>query len=242
MLKAVLFDLDDTLLGNDVDIFLPNYYAILGQFAESYLPSDLFLRELKLGVEAMILNVDSTLSLRDVLWHHLAQSTGVDAQTLEKHLDEFYRGPFHQLRAYTEKRPFALQLVHYCLEHNLDVVVATNPLFPRIAIEARLAWAGLPVEQYDFTLVTSYENMHAAKPNPAYYAEILDKLDCLPAQALMVGNDWQNDIVPAHGLGLQTCWLAVNGEPLPDDLPVLYGRSLQDIHKLLVTQLEPEAA
>ena len=27
MLKAVLFDLDDTLLGNDMDRFLPGYFA-----------------------------------------------------------------------------------------------------------------------------------------------------------------------------------------------------------------------
>ena len=53
-------------------------------------------------------------------------------------------------------------------------------MFPHQAVEARLAWAGVPVTEYPYTLVTSYENMHAAKPHQAYYQEILAKIGCRP--------------------------------------------------------------
>ncbi len=238
MLKAVLFDLDDTLLGNDMDRFLPGYFALLGQFAEKYLPRDQFLPELMTCTEAMIRDVDPALSNRDVFWNHFARRTGLDAVEMEAFFEQFYRNQFHQLRDRTEKRPFAAQLVQFCLDHHLEVVVATNPLFPLIAIEARLEWGGLPVDQYNFALVTAYENMHAAKPQPAYYTEILAKIGCAPEEALMVGNDWEADILPAHRVGMQTFWLSLNGEDPPADLAVPYGRTLEDVHTFIKSHLE----
>lgn len=237
MLKAILFDLDDTLLGNDMDRFLPGYFDLLGRFAEKYLPRDRFLPELLISTEAMIRNVDPALSNRDVFWQTFAQRTGLDSVELEAFFEHFYRNQFLELQGLTQKRPFAPQLVQFCLDHNLQVVVATNPLFPRIAIEARLEWGGLPVDQFNFALVTGYENMHAAKPQPAYYTEILHKIGCAPEDALMVGNDWDADILPARSVGIHTYWLSLNGEAPSAEFGVPYGRTLQDVHAFLVEQL-----
>ena len=55
-------------------------------------------------------------------------------------------------------------------------MVATNPIFPRKAILHRLSWAGLAPEQVPFALITDYERFHFAKPNPAFFAEILAQL------------------------------------------------------------------
>ncbi|GJM42177.1 MAG: haloacid dehalogenase [Ardenticatenaceae bacterium] len=242
MLKAILFDLDDTLLGNDMDDFLPGYFKLLGGYAAHYFSPEQFLEELRICTEAMVQNVDPTVANRDVFWSLFAERTGKDPNEMEAFFETFYLEQFGQLQGLTQKRPFASQLVQYCFDHQLDVVVATNPLFPMVAIEARLEWAGLPVNQYDFSLVTSYENMHAAKPHPAYYAEILEKIDCPPEQALMVGNDWENDIVPANALGIESFWLSLNGAAPPDEQPVPYGRTLQDVHTFLAARLEREVA
>lgn len=236
-LKAILFDLDDTLLGNDMDRFLPGYFALIGQFAEKFLPRDQFLQELMICTEAMIRNVDPTVSNRDVFWQTFEQRTGLASSEMEMVFEGFYRNQFYQLRERTEIRPFAPQLVQYCQEQNLDVVVATNPLFPLIAIEARLDWAGLPVDQHNFALVTAYENMHAAKPQPAYYTEILAKIGCAPHEALMVGNDWEADILPAHSVGIHTFWLSLNGDAPGEDFGVPYGRTLQEFHTFLTDKL-----
>ena len=242
MLQAILFDLDDTLLGNDMDKFLPGYFALLSEYASQYLSPDVFMAELMTCTQAMIKSEDATLSNRDVFWRLFEQRTGLDTAELEAAFDRFYRNQFMQLEARTEKRPFAAKLVQHCLDHNLDVVIATNPLFPLVAVEARLQWAGLPVDAYGFALVTAYENMHATKPAPAYYSEILQKIDCAPESALMVGNDWKNDIAPAHAVGIPTYWLASEEAVPPSNITKSYrGSSLQNLYVLLAAGWQPVA-
>ena len=239
MIQAILFDLDDTLLGNDMDKFLPGYFSLLGEYAAQYMPREQFMAELMTSTQAMIESDDPALSNRDVFWQLFAQRTGLDSEELETSFDQFYRNQFLQLESRTVRRPFAAKLVQHCLDKNLDVVIATNPLFPLVAIEARLAWAGLSVEAYDFALVTAYENMHAAKPSPAYYSEILEKIECAPENALMVGNDWENDILPAHSVGIHTYWLAPADAVTPDKTPSHRGTSLQDLYVLLAAGWQP---
>lgn len=239
MIQAILFDLDDTLLGNDMDNFLPGYFTLLGQYAAQFMPREQFMTELMTCTQAMVQSEDPSLTNREVFWQLFAQRTGLNVEEMEASFDRFYRNQFLQLESRTDRRPFAAKLVQLCLDKNLDVVIATNPLFPLVAIEARLAWAGLPVEAYDFALVTAYENMHATKPSPAYYAEILDKISCAAENALMVGNDWQNDIVPAHSVGIPTYWLAPADAVLPDKTPSHRGSSLQDLYVLLAAGWEP---
>ena len=80
-----------------------------------------------------------------------------------------------------------------CLKaHGLRVALATNPIFPRIATEQRIRWAGLAPE--DFALYTTYENSTFCKPNPDYYREVARTLGVSPVECLMVGNDALEDM------------------------------------------------
>ncbi|MCB9418797.1 MAG: HAD family hydrolase [Ardenticatenaceae bacterium] len=229
MIKAVLFDLDDTLLGNDMDKFLPNYFTLLGKHAERYLEKNRFLQELMAGTQAMIASTDTAVSNRDAFWYTFQQRTGLDPDEMEPFFEQFYRNVFPQLVATTEKRPLAAPLVQTCLDKGLKVVVATNPLFPAIAVEERLDWAGVPVTEFDYDLVTTYENMHTTKPHPAYYHEILQMIDCAPETAVMIGDDWKNDIIPAASIGLHTYWITADGQQPPDETPVNGRGSLADL-------------
>jgi HAD superfamily hydrolase (TIGR01549 family) len=231
-----LFDLDDTLLGNHMDIFLPRYFALLGQYAEKYLPRDEFLKALMGCTQLITVNTDPTLTNRDVFWQAFAEQTGLDPVEMERYFDEFYENEFLALASVMTRRETAVSFVKACQSQNLKVVVATNPLFPRPAVEARLRWAGLPVSEFDFELVTTYENMHAAKPQPAYYEEILAQIDLAAAETLMVGDDWENDIVPAASVGCYTYWLPMNGETVPPEaaMATKYG-SLDDFYSLVTS-------
>jgi FMN phosphatase YigB (HAD superfamily) len=83
----------------------------------------------------------------------------------------------------------------------LNVVIATNPVFPMRVVESRLARAGLA--GFDFQLITSSENCRRCKPNPDYFNDILTQLK-LPAEAcLMVGNDSEHDLA-ARKVGIPT--------------------------------------
>ena len=83
-----------------------------------------------------------------------------------------------------------------------NVVIATNSIFPEIAIMQRMEWANL--KDINFSLVTTMENMHYAKPNVEYYIEILDKLNSKPEDSIMIGDDLEMDILPAQKLGIKT--------------------------------------
>lgn len=207
MLQAILFDLDDTLLGNKMDSFLPQYFRLLGQHAAALLDKEHFLQHMLSGTRTMMANTDPALTNREVFWQAFQQSTGLDPALLEPHFDQFYQGQFRTLQSVTEPVPGAVELVQWAFDQGLQVVVATNPLFPRQAIEERLRWANLPISDYPFALVTSYELMHATKPNQAYYQEILAYIGCRAEHTLMVGDDWQNDMVPALALGMASFWL-----------------------------------
>lgn len=234
MLKAVLFDLDDTLLGNHMDTFLPRYFGLLGQYAEAYLPRDEFLKVLMTATHIMTANVDPLVTNREVFWHSFAEQTGLDSAELEPFFEAFYSEQFLALESVMTRRETAVSLVKACQSQNLKVVIATNPMFPRLAVEARLKWAGLPVTEYDFDLVTTYENMHATKPQPIYYQEVLQMIGVSANEALMVGDDWENDIAPASSLGCYTYWLPMNGESAPpqDDVATKYG-TLDELYEFV---------
>ena len=75
-------------------------------------------------------------------------------------------------------------------------MIATNPVFPRSVVEARLAWGGL--DDFPFHLVTSYENSRFCKPSPAYFEDVLAQTGLAPDECLMVGNDTEHDLAARH--------------------------------------------
>ena len=105
--------------------------------------------------------------------------------------DDFYREDFPKVQSACGFQPFAKEMIQFAKQQGYRVVLATNSLFPRIATEERIRWAGLVPS--DFELVTTYENSHACKPNLLYYQEILDTLGLGASECLMVGNDIGED-------------------------------------------------
>jgi hypothetical protein len=107
----------------------------------------------------------------------------------------------------------------------------------------RLLFAGLPVEEYPFALISSYETFHFSKSHAAYFAEFLGRLGWPEGPVLMVGNDAARDLAPARLLGLATYW--VNSDEPQESDPQSEGRgSLGDLQAWLEAvdpkQLEPQ--
>ncbi len=233
MIKSLLLDLDDTLLGNPVDVFMDQYFKRLNVYASLRFDEKTFLPCLIQATQDVITNTDPRYTNDQVFWRSFEALTGEKRADMEPFFQVFYEEEFAHLKPYTEVRPAAVKLVRAAQERGLAVVVATHPLFPRVAIEHRLEWAGLPVDAFNFALVTSYENMHAAKPQPAYYREILSVIGCEPHEALMAGDDWENDIAPAAEVGLFTYWIAPEGQA-PLEPGTVHGQgSLDDLAELV---------
>ena len=59
----------------------------------------------------------------------------------------------------------------------------------------------------NFDLVVSSTEVGLSKPDPAIFQLALEKENCQPERALMVGDRLDNDIFPAKKLGMQTIWV-----------------------------------
>ena len=221
MLEAILFDLDDTLLGNSMETFVPTYFQALTRYMARLIPSERLIAELLRATRAMEKNDGTGPTNAETFAAVFYPALEHKRAALEPVFELFYAEEFPKLRALTQPRPEARPLVEWAFEHGLQAVIATNPMFPRTAIEQRLVWAGVPVTEFDYSLVTTYEDMHATKAHPAYYREILTRLDRQPGECLMVGDHWGRDIAPAASVGIPVYWIAE-----PDEVPPAQDASL----------------
>jgi FMN phosphatase YigB (HAD superfamily) len=71
--------------------------------------------------------------------------------------------------------------------------------------------------------------MHATKSHPAYYREILNRLERRSDECLMVGDSWKMDVLPASSVGLQVYWVNDEDEPPPQDVPLAGRGSLGEL-------------
>lgn len=200
--KAIMFDLDGTLLPMDYAEFTRGYFGLLiGAVAHFGYNKDNLIPAMWKGVEAMVRN-DGSQNNEAKFWEVFAGIFGDRVYEQIPSFDKFYSTGFHKAKAFTQPTPLAKRAVKAARNRAEKVVVATNPLFPACAIEARLSWAELSSD--DFDLVTSYENSHFCKPNPKYYLEICEELGVAPEDCLMVGNNTREDIWSASQVGMDT--------------------------------------
>jgi 2-haloalkanoic acid dehalogenase type II len=68
--------------------------------------------------------------------------------------------------------------------------------------------------EVDFVGITG--ELGAWKPDPMAFRLVLDTLGVQPVHALMVGDNEDFDIAPAKALGMQTCWVDPEGRSHPD--------------------------
>ena len=192
-LKAVLFDLDGTLLPMDQDVFIGAYMRGLARKMESYgYAPEKLIDSIWAGTGAMIKN-DGAQSNEEVFWRAFSALMGHDARKDEPVFEDFYRGEFQQVKGVCGFDERAARVVEFIKSRGLRMALATNPLFPAIATHSRVRWAGLDPE--DFEIITTYENSCRSKPNPDYYRDILDKMGLSPCECLMVGNDVGEDMI-----------------------------------------------
>ena len=206
-MRGILFDLDGTLLDIDLRTFLARYFdalsGALGRLANADAGLDGAMRAVDSATQAMMRPHPGQTN-REVFNAEFERITSI---RLDDHWDvfeRFYAEEFPGLGEGYGPMSGALRAVETALGLGLKVAVATNPIFPRAAVEHRIAWAGL--EAVDFAAVTSYEWMYACKPYGAYYRQTAEAIGLDPAECLMVGDDAALDL-PAADVGMRTYYV-----------------------------------
>jgi len=227
--KAVLFDLDGTLLGNEIDVFMPQYFQLLAREFAPYYPPAKFGSALMEATGAMMQPHPGRLN-KDVFWQVFLARTELKYDEVFPLTQRFYRDVFPRLAPLTKPVQGATDLLDVLFAQGYIVAVATNPLFPREAILERLRWGG--VDRYPFALITSYENMHATKPYAEYWLEILEQIRCPPDETLMVGNSLSDDMA-AKDCGLFTYYVTNGVLTAADSERVDWAGPLEGVRSIL---------
>lgn len=215
-IKAVLFDLDGTLLPMDQDIFVKDYFKRISTKLAlyGYEPKQ-FIETIWKGTYAMIKNNGDKCN-EDVFWDYAVSVYGDKIRNDKYLFDEFYETEFDKVKEVCGHTPKAKSTIDALKKMGYKIALATNPIFPERATRWRIGWAGLTPDDFEF--YTTYENINCCKPNPAYYKEVAARVGCKPEECLMVGNDVSDDMV-AQNVGMKVflltdCLINQNGEDI----------------------------
>ena len=232
MIKTILFDLDGTLLPIDMEIFLKPYLRGLGEKCSHLIEPKRLINLILEATAAMVNDLDFRRTNEEVFFEYFLSKVDIPRPIWESLFSHFYEEDFPKLREYSgESNHIARLILKEVQDRGINAVIATNPVFPMIAITERMDWAG--ISDFQFKLITSYEKMHFCKPNLEYYEEILNIIGADPTETLMVGNDMQEDM-SASAIGIKTFlvedWLIDRGAPQyePD-----YRGSLEEFYDFL---------
>lgn len=234
MIKAVLLDLDETLLQNPPDRFAKAYISdLITHFLEQFpsLEQDSLLAGIRMATVATIQNQDPLRFNSDVFYNILSQQVNLSRNEMLPAVDSFVENIYPRLQTLTSTIDAALSLVEWLLDNDYAVAIATNPLFPHQATLKRVLWANIDPSKIWF--ISTLDSVHFTKPNPAYYEEVLTRIGFEPDETLMVGDDWQNDIIPATLAGFNTFYIRPASTPNPADNTLVNADGVGTLDELL---------
>lgn len=112
---------------------------------------------------------------------------------------------FHRLRVQVTPHPEAAGLLAVLTER-YQLAAITN---------GNIHLARQPLAAY-FPVAIAAGELLAPKPDPTPFLTALARLNVAPEHAMHVGDSWQEDVLPAQQLGMHAVWIsALEDQPLP---------------------------
>ncbi len=188
----LLVDLDGTLLGMDIDRFLPIYFDRLHGYVGEAVRLPDFSQRFMRAVQEMLAPRKAPITNEQAFYASFRAGLAEEVSArCDASFSAFYDEVFPQLRGFTRPIPGARRFVDAAHQRGYHLTLATSPVFPLRAIVERLSWAGIQPDAFE--RITSFEHCSYAKPDLRYYEEVLAMAGCRPRDALMIGNDRHDD-------------------------------------------------
>ena len=200
-ITTVLFDLDGTLLPFEQEEFIHSYFKRLAaKLVPMGFDKDSLFKAIWAGMEAMIKN-DGTKTNEIAFWEVFEDLLNTKREVLEDVLLDFYQHDFDEVKEVVENGLTRKALMDELKSKGYQLVLATNPVFPKEAVATRLSWIQLSLQ--DFSYVTTFENSSFCKPSLGYYENILTAIGKQPKECVMIGNNTLEDMISSK-LGIAT--------------------------------------
>ena len=160
-IKAVLFDLDNTLLLFNEKEFFEAYSKKLYLSFKDILSAQEFFRRLLSSTQVMT-NNNGKQSNAEFFINDFAKGLSVRKEELWQRFDKFYANEFEEFEYLMSPLKNTQGILEKIRGKGIKIVIASNPMFPANIQLFRLRWAGL--EGFPFELVTDAHNSTFCKP------------------------------------------------------------------------------
>ncbi|GAC1523513.1 MAG: HAD family hydrolase [Vulcanimicrobiaceae bacterium] len=240
-LRAVIFDLDDTLhddtatyrgaaervaadiareRGADADALFAAYVRQAERFWS--------------GLNAATL-ATPLVDLRAKMWHAALLESGLDDTALAARCGDDYNAYRRDL---LELWPGALDLLQSLRDAGLKLAMITNGFS-----ETHREKIALLDLEHAFDEIFIADEVGMVKPDPRLFRLAADRLGVAPEACAMVGDRFDRDVRGGASVGMFTVWLNVRDEPLPTDLaPDAVVPTIRDVEGVLPLPRNPANA
>ena len=191
MFKAVLFDLDGTLLNRDqsVERFINQQYERLYALL-SYIPKEQYVsRFIELDNRGYV--------WKDKVYQQLISEFNIPSVTWEELLQDY----IDNFKYHCVGVPHLREMLEELKNNKIALGMITNGYgqFQMDNIKA------LDIEKYfDVILVSEWEGIK--KPNPQIFMNALEKLNVEPSESVFIGDHPENDVKGAQNVGMKGIW------------------------------------
>ena len=199
---TLLIDLDGTLLDIEVSFFLGPMVEAMYRCFSDLMEKERFREALFGGTEAIMVEprLDGENNMAGFN-RAFSELSGIKSRDIEDRFRRFYTRVFPGMGEYGRPVDGAPRFVERARRAGYRLCLATNPIFPRSAVMARMRWADL--DPGSFLFIPGLENMRTCKPRVEYFLELAALIEADPQDCLMVGNDMEQDL-PAARTGMGT--------------------------------------
>jgi len=219
-LKAVLFDLDDTLYTNFSTGDAYGYERI-GEYAEKTFGIDhaVFVRVMREKRKMFSRQQPGMPAIHDrvLVAQRTLESFGLNAIRHAPALHQIY---WEAMFSKMTLEPSAAPLLKTLQQAGIKRVVCTD-MMAYVQMQ-KIEYLGI-ADDIDY-LVTS-EEVGADKPRDIIFLLSLQKCHCLADEAIMIGDNFQHDVQGALDIGMGGIWLNRKKEPRPEE-----KRTYKEVH------------
>jgi FMN phosphatase YigB (HAD superfamily) len=212
MIKAVLFDMDDTLLSINLTAFIASYLSRKARLLAEVASKPVASMGVPLAAAYLAIASDSrrdSLTNEELFDEVMLARTGIPLDDpaiadAVRCFDVDVTPTLNSSLVRATPRPGGLESIERARSMGLMVALATNPTFSEECVRARMAWAG--VDDVPFARVSHMGNSTRLKPAARYYEEFCAGLEITCDECLMVGNDAARDL-PRPACGMATAYV-----------------------------------